>query len=234
VLGRPGRATRLVGSILMASTVYASSWFAAAPACADPATEPTSSITLEWTAPGDDASIGLASRYDLRFSLEPIAAANFGLASVVENLPDPVRPGSRQRVKVDGLMPDTRYYFGLKTMDESGNWSALSNVVAWTSPDPIKTPLATQLEMGPPSPNPARGRTLIRLGLPVATHVRVDVFGAGGRLVRTLVAERLPAGITPIYWMLGDAYGRPLTSGIYWIRGLLGSEVRLQRLVVVR
>jgi hypothetical protein len=176
----------------------------------------------------------VASRYDLRYSLEPITAANFGLANVIPNAPQPVRPGTRQRVHIDGLFADTRYYFGLKTMDESGNWSALSNVVVRTAPDPIKTPLTTRLELGAPSPNPARGRTLIRLGLPVETDVRVDVFDAAGRWVRTLVADRLHAGITPINWTLGDAHGRPLTSGIYWVRGVLGVEVRMQRLVVVR
>jgi hypothetical protein len=235
VLGRIGRATRLVRPLLTVSTLCASSWcLATALATAGVSTQPTSSITLEWTAPGDDAGIGLASRYDLRFSVEPITAANFGLASLVGNPPAPVRAGMRQRVQVDGLMPDTHYYFGLKTRDESGNWSPLSNVVARTSPDPMKTPLATRLELGPPSPNPARNHTLIRLALPVATNVRVDVFDAGGRWMRTLLAERLLAGVTPIHWSLGDSNGRPLTSGIYWIRGVLGSEVRLQRLVVVR
>lgn len=235
MLVRVGRVIRLLRSTLMVATLWASTWCAAgSPARADSATEPTSSVTLEWTAPGDDAAIGLAYRYDLRYSLDPITVENFGLASVAPNPPQPVRPGTRQRVQIDGLYPDTRYYFGLKTMDESGNWSALSNVVVRTAPDPVRTPLASRLEMRAPSPNPARWRTLIRLGLPVATDVRVDVFDAAGRWVRTLVADRLQAGITPIFWTLGDSGGRPLSSGIYWVRGVLGTEVRMQRLVVVR
>lgn len=203
-------------------------------ASADPAGPPTSSITLEWTAPGDDATYGVAARYDLRYSLEPISNANFGLANAVSNVPRPVRPGLRQKVHVDGLQPDTRYYFGLKTLDDAGNWSGLSNVVAKTSPDPLKTPLSSGIELGPPSPNPARKRTLLRLSLPVATDARIDVFDAGGRWVRTLVNARMPAGVTPIQWVLRDHGDQPLGSGVYWIRAVFGADVRTQRLVVIR
>jgi hypothetical protein len=106
--------------------------------------------------------------------------------------------------------------------------------VVRTSPDPAGAARPKRLEMGAPWPNPARHRTVIRLALPIATRAHVDVFDSGGRLVRTLVARTLEAGVTPIDWGLDDHEGVALRSGLYWVRGVLGTEVRLQRLVIVR
>ena len=228
-----GRVARGLG--LVASAILALAAAGIAPASADPATEPNSSITLEWTAPGDDGTEGTASVYDVRYSLEPITDANFLSAARVMTVPKPAASGARQRLKVEGLLPDRPYFFGLKTMDEAGNWSALSNVVVRTSPDPNKTSGGiTKLEMSAPAPNPARDHTLIRVSLPVATTAHIDVYDSGGRLVRTLMAEELGPGVTSIPWSLGDFRGAPLRSGVYWIRGVFGSELRLQRLAVVR
>ena len=41
------------------------------------------SVTLRWTAPGDDGLAGRATRYDLRYSKTLITAANFASATVV-------------------------------------------------------------------------------------------------------------------------------------------------------
>lgn len=84
-------------------------------------------ITVRWKAPGDNGNIGRASRYDLRFSTAPITTANWDRASLVSYTPLPANPGTIQTCTVHGLAPSTTYYFRMKTGDESGNWSDLSN-----------------------------------------------------------------------------------------------------------
>lgn len=92
------------------------------------------SITLAWTAPGDDSLTGQPTVYDLRRSRTAIVTlADFNAATPVAGLPAPSSAGSAESVTVNGLTPNTTYWFALRTADEAGNWSGLSNIVSATT-----------------------------------------------------------------------------------------------------
>lgn len=98
-------------------------------------------VNLQWTAPGDDGTTGTACLYDLRFSLLPIVNdADFDAAVPVANPPLPSPPGEFDQMFVGGLAPSITYYFAIKTVDEAGNWSGLSNVPFVTLIVPDTTP----------------------------------------------------------------------------------------------
>lgn len=86
------------------------------------------SITLTWTATGDDGNTGLASGFDIRYSTFGINEANFEQAIQATETPAPALPGNSQSYVVTGLQPGTQYNFAMKVIDESGNTSDLSNV----------------------------------------------------------------------------------------------------------
>lgn len=88
------------------------------------------SITLTWTAPGDDANIGTATAYDIRYSLSSINASNWSSATQVTGEPSPQIAGSAESFTITGLTPGTLYYFAMKAVDEADNWSSLSNVIS--------------------------------------------------------------------------------------------------------
>src|SRR5262245_17606917 len=92
-----------------------------------------SSVTLEWTTPGDACTAGRASSYDVRYSTSPITDQNFATASQATGEPPPAARGVVQPVTVRGLTPTTSYYFAVKTSDEVPNPSGLSNVVSATT-----------------------------------------------------------------------------------------------------
>ena len=92
----------------------------------------SSSIHLTWTAPGDDGQFGTAWAYDLRRAESPISLDNFEDATVIETSA-PRESGSQEAIDVVGLAPRGTYYFALKSRDESGNVSALSNVIRATT-----------------------------------------------------------------------------------------------------
>jgi len=87
------------------------------------------SATLAWTASGDDGSSGTASSYDMRYNIGGAidSDAAFESAIKVSGLVTPAAAGSAEQFVVGGLSAGATYYFALKTADEAGNISALSD-----------------------------------------------------------------------------------------------------------
>ncbi len=90
-------------------------------------------VTLQWTAPGDDGNTGTATQYEVRVSTSPITSGNFAAATLVPNPPAPQAAGTSQSMLVGGLQAATNYWIAIRTADERGNWSVISNVVAFTT-----------------------------------------------------------------------------------------------------
>jgi len=105
-------------------------------------TAAANSVTLTWTAPGDDSTAGTAAQYDLRYSTSNITEANWNAATQASGEPVPKLAGSPESFEVTGLQPNTTYYFALKAADEVLNWSLLSNVVTKATTAEITPPAA--------------------------------------------------------------------------------------------
>lgn len=87
-----------------------------------------SSVTLHWTSPGDDSSVGTSTEYDIRYSTSMIDEACWQAASPAACAVAPREACCAETLVVGGLSQGTWYYFALKTADEIPNWSAISNV----------------------------------------------------------------------------------------------------------
>lgn len=90
----------------------------------------SNTVSLRWTAVGDDGGSGIASVYDLRYSTSPITSGNFAGATAYGGVPAPQPSGATENVTVTGLSPNTTYYFALVVRDEAGNASGVSNTVS--------------------------------------------------------------------------------------------------------
>jgi hypothetical protein len=107
------------------------------------------SITLSWTAPGDDSASGTASQYDIRYSTSPITEANWNSATQISGEPTPLPAGQQQTFAVTGLQSNVTYYFAMKTADEVPNWSGLSNVATGTTSDIVPPSAISDLDANP-------------------------------------------------------------------------------------
>lgn len=96
----------------------------------------TASVSLEWTASGDDGAEGTADGYVVRWSLASISESNWNQAQILGSAPAPGPPGASESMLVGDLDPDTEYFFALKVTDEAGNLSGLSNGVSARTHDP--------------------------------------------------------------------------------------------------
>jgi hypothetical protein len=87
------------------------------------------------------------------------------------------------------------------------------------------------LRLAPIQPNPSRGPILLRYTLPEAQDVRLELFDAAGRRVRTLAEGMFAAGPHEARWDGRDAGGRAVHAGLYWARLATPRGSRSERFV---
>lgn len=189
---------------------------------------------IHWTAPGDDSVSGRASVYDLRYSSAPIAAANFHLATPIAGLPSPSNAGTLESFVVTGIPDGGFVYMAIKSADEAGNWSAMSNIMTWPIQSTGVGDLALTLSFSSPWPNPARQTVRWAYALPQAARMQVDVFDLTGRHIHTVASGDREAGRGELSWNLRDERGQPVGAGVYFVKARLGTLEWTKRLIIVR
>ncbi|MEZ4651539.1 MAG: C25 family cysteine peptidase [Candidatus Eisenbacteria bacterium] len=95
-----------------------------------------------------------------------------------------------------------------------------------------ESPLELALEAGPP--NPSRSYFALTYAVPSAAPVRLAIYDATGRMVRTLVDDTAQPGIWDATWDGRDDAGSVTPSGIYFARIASGSQQRSVKLTRVR
>jgi hypothetical protein len=96
----------------------------AAPDALQPIAVTATSVTVQFVAPGDDGHLGKATGYDIRYrTVDPLTAANFDDPKSTPYLlsVQPVDPGMTQSVELDGLLPETDYWIGVRAYDDCHN-----------------------------------------------------------------------------------------------------------------
>jgi hypothetical protein len=94
----------------------------------------------------------------------------------------------------------------------------------------------TGLSLGAPAPSPARSGepVALELALPAAGPVTAAVFDVTGRRVAGLRDGRLEAGRHRIGWETQDDSGRPVATGVYFVRVKAGGDRLVRKVLVVR
>jgi len=84
------------------------------------------------------------------------------------------------------------------------------------------------------TPSLVHGKSKISFDLSVEGHVRLSVYDAAGRMIRTLVDEYAGAGAHNVTWDRTADNGRQVPPGVYFVKlGQLGKS-SVQKLMVVR
>jgi subtilisin family serine protease/chitodextrinase len=192
-----------------------------------------SSISLAWTATGDDGMIGRPRVYAVRAGLQPLDEASFVTAPLQRVVSATVDAGGTERLLFRGLAAATAYWFALKAVDDANNPSLLSNVVA------------TQTEVGGPLAGrsgaalaaleqPSRGSALFYWQASadgVSGRQLIQIYDVTGRRLRVLDVGAGVGGKAK--WDGRDAEGRSVPAGLYYARLLSGSIHTQTRLVLL-
>jgi hypothetical protein len=83
-------------------------------------------------------------------------------------------------------------------------------------------------------PNPVFGRTTLTYQLPASGRVNLAIYGADGRVMRTLRDGVEDAGTKTAVWDARDDSGQPLCAGVYICRLEYGSKVLSRSLILIQ
>ncbi len=93
-------------------------------------------------------------------------------------------------------------------------------------------PVAHELALSAPAPNPATRATTLRFVMPSAGDASLVVYDASGRVVRTLARGAHRAGEHVAAWDLRDGRDRAVAPGLYFARLLVAEKTLTRRIVV--
>ncbi len=96
----------------------------------------SNTVTLQWSATGDDGMDGNATRYDIRYATEPLTESDWINYPEYPNDLVPQAPGSTETITVTDLDFATTYYFAVRVIDNLGNYSDISNLATGTTANP--------------------------------------------------------------------------------------------------
>jgi len=83
-------------------------------------------------------------------------------------------------------------------------------------------------------PNPFNPVTTISYSLPSAADVKIEIYNAAGKLVRTLVDVRQEAGEKSALWDGTNDVGQKVASGVYMYRLIADGRVSDKRMVLLK
>ena len=179
----------------------------------------SSGIQLNWTL--TDAT--QASGFHVHRAIEP--------HGVYSRLTPSLLPASGPHQFLDrDVRPGTTYAYRLEAVDRAGDSNFFGPITARME----STLLQTRLEMS--RPNPFGGNvpsTMIAFELERPAHVRLVVYDASGRKVRTLLDEPLAGGPNTASWDGLDDRGQSTAAGLYFFRLDAGTFSQTHRLVRV-
>lgn len=189
-----------------------------------------STITLRWTATGDDGASGRPARYRVRGARTPLDPANFAVAPLAMDVPAGGDAGTSETAVLAGLRVGHRYWVALVAEDASGQASPLSNVVS-TMTGPLAA--TTGLAVAPRSrPSGAPVELFWQGGAPSGPGPReIRLFDLAGRLVRALPLGDGADGV--VRWDARDENGNAMRSGLYFAVLVLGEDRARGRVVLV-
>jgi len=195
-------------------------------------------VVLTFTSPGDDGSTGRALSYILWFGRAEFTDANLDSMTVLPLCSIPKRGGARDTIIAMLPGANERYYFAVKSIDEAGNVSALSNgatAISGSMGNRGPTGVSQESSQAIRSfallqnfPNPFNSTTTITYHLAQESQVSLKIYNVLGQLVASLANEKQLMGSHRVSW------STDLPSGIYFYRLQAGEFVETKKMILVR
>ncbi|MBN1898080.1 MAG: hypothetical protein JW827_04835 [Spirochaetes bacterium] len=186
---------------------------------------------LEWTAPSDNT--GTVKKYYIRYLTRAITKpADWYEATELTHEIAPKTPGEKETLMVEGIPPGT-YFFAIKSEDNAGNKSLLSNPTVSAEINPIKNTLLQNF----PNPFHLKNHDHITLRYVVGKtgSVKLTACSLGGKIVKQWDKGSQAAGYYQFDWDGKDSSGSAIEPGIYiLILEIGGKKISENSIVVIQ
>ena len=83
-------------------------------------------------------------------------------------------------------------------------------------------------------PNPFNPETTISFNAKAAGTAKLSILNMRGQVVRTLLNERVPAGMNSLVWNGLDNNGQKVSSGLYFYRLDLGNSTQTRKMLLIK
>ena len=83
-------------------------------------------------------------------------------------------------------------------------------------------------------PNPFNPVTTLRYDLPETGLVNITIYDMLGRQVKTLINQTQDAGFKSVVWNATNAYGKPVSAGIYLYQIQAGEYISTKKMVLLK
>jgi len=160
---------------------------------------------------------------------------------------NPATPGWEQNTyQYDGhtVPVQHNHYYGddwghttFESCEQKGKamWWLTAELIGWTTSSPTGTEdIPPAGILGQNFPNPFNPNTRITFSLENAGHVRLDIFDAAGRFMKTLVDGTLPSARHEVSWNGVDATGRAAASGVYFYSITVDGARDTKKMILLR
>jgi len=126
------------------------------------------------------------------------------------------------------------YYIKLAAVDVHGNESEYA-VLAPEDVTDTETPRVPDSNyLSQNFPNPFNPSTTIEFGLERPAHVKINIYDASGRMVKTVLDKMKSAGSYIVSWDGTDAGGRAVASGVYFYSIRAGEFTDKKKMILLR
>ncbi len=184
-----------------------------------------STIRLNGTVPADTTSANFGDANGAGFQTLKIRFDRNALLALLS-------PGSN-RIEVSGSLTTGEIFRGFTDVFVGAPGTSRAGSAAASAPTQSPDAQPRVVTLDKPVPNPSSGAIRVRLGLPREGPAELSVFDLAGRLVARVSTGPRSAGWHDLAWDGRDRNGRPVASGVYFLR-LDASERMSRRFVVLR
>jgi hypothetical protein len=176
-------------------------------------------VTLGWTVASLDGIEGFN-----------IYRATSGEATMILLNREVIPPSTAGEYEDTTTWPETTFLYELRAVAPDGTEEAVGD-----EPLAVTTGGRLVAVLHPPRPNPFESTTTVQFDVPSHDRpVAVTVYDVRGRVVRVLHDGPIARGRHTLVWDGRDARGSSVSSGVYFVRLILGDDVSARKMMLLR
>lgn len=133
--------------------------------------------------------------------------------------------------------PDKTYEFRISTQIDGTTYTS-ETMTQNTGGGPIPLKFTQGRDLSAPFveayPNPSNPATALIFNVPARGEAELAIYGADGRIVKSLVSGRQEKGVHKITWDGTNSAGKKMSSGVYFVKFSIGNEMLTRKIILLR